>query len=264
MEKENYVNYCSSVKQHMVSLLSNGKSGHLGGSLSALELMVVIYNDHIKGTENKLIYSKGHCELLIYSIFIEEDIIERQYIKEYKKFGSPLQGHPNSSWIPELEYSPGSLGQGLSFGIGLAITGLEEGYQVFVLLGDGEMQEGQIWEAALVAKRLKLSNLHVIVDCNGYQLEGKNLSFESIYDMQIVWEKLGWHTVVIDNGHNIEIIKNQLDQAEKSDLPKIYFAKTVKGNGLSFAYNNNDYHGVNLTQAEIEQARIEFDTRGDN
>ena len=151
-------------------------------------------------------------------------------------------------------FRSGSLGQGLSFATGLATCGKEDGYDVYVLLGDGELQEGQIWEAVIATPRFKLNNLFVIVDCNDLQLEGKTLSTGNADKMAKIWKEFGWNTKVIEDGHDIkeliDCFKNKVDNG----CPNVFFAKTIKGHGIPYMENNSNYHGVNLNDEEINKA----------
>lgn len=263
MEKEELEAFCFEAKLTMFELMENGKSGHIGGSLSVIELLSVIFENYINSSKNRLVYSKGHCEVALYSLLLQKNLIEDSYRTGLKQFGSKLQGHPCSKHIKNIEYSAGSLGQGLSFATGLAICGKEENYRVYCILGDGELQEGQVWEAALYAPRLHLDNLYVVVDCNGYQLEGETLSTGDTESMRNAWKSIGWDAAIIENGHDIASIERSFLKAEEKRKPHILFAKTVKGHGVSFMENNTDYHGINLSVQEIEQAVSEL-TEGRN
>lgn len=257
MEYLEYKQYCKSVKELMFSMLSSGKSGHIGGSLSITESLVVVYNECIKGTNNKLIYSKGHCELALYALFIKEHIIDELWLDYYKQFGSVLQGHPDIHKINELNFSAGSLGQGLSFAIGMALCGKKDDYEVYVILGDGELQEGQIWEGAMLAPWLKLGNLNVLIDCNGFQLEGEVP--QKSEGINAAWSSFGWNAVTIQNGHDIHELKSIILKKEKNvQIPNVYFIKTVKGHGISFMENRCEYHGKSLSKEEIYKALLEI------
>lgn len=254
MEKEEYLDVIYKLKLNMFEFLKNGKSGHIGGSLSVIELLTATYYEKIKGQNNKLVYSKGHCEIALYSIFMEEKILDRKYIDQLKMFRSPMQGHPSNRWIDEVTYSSGSLGQGLSYAIGLAISGKRENYDVYAVIGDGEMQEGQIWEAIMVAPSFKLDNLIVIVDCNKLQLEGETLFVSETRKMMENWKNFGWNTDIIEDGHDITQILKKLNVKKKANKPTVLFASTIKGHGINYMELNSNYHGVNLTKEEIASA----------
>lgn len=259
MEENSYLMYCLRIRKQIFELLKNGKSGHIGGSLSVVEILAVIYNEFIKGKNNRFVFSKGHCELAFYSILFCEEILDKGLDKKLKIFGSQLQGHPNGHWISELDYSPGSLGQGLSFAEGLAINGKEENYKVYTVLGDGELQEGQIWEAMITAPKFQLDNLNVIVDCNGFQLEGRTFFTGDIEKLDEIWKEADWNTVIIENGHDVCELKKKMYDNQNSGRPNVFFANTIKGYGVSFTQNNNEYHGINLDFAKVMQALMELE-----
>ncbi len=258
MDKEELIKYSLEVKKTMFELMRNGQPGHIGGSLSVVDLLTYIYENNIAGTNNNLIYSKGHCEVALYAIFVKNKIVSCNDLYNFKLFNSKLQGHPCSKRIREVDYSAGSLGQGLSYGIGLAIAKQERDEQVYCILGDGELQEGQVWEACLLAPRLYLDNLYVIVDCNGFQLEGRTLSTGDANRMSLVWELLGWDSHVIESGHDFEMIDCAFKNIIQEKKPHVFFAKTVKGNGVSFMENNCEFHGKSMDDKEIKKALNEL------
>ena len=254
MVKDEYLELVYKIKMNMFSLLKNGKSGHIGGSLSVAEVLTAIYYEKIKGKKNKLIFSKGHCEIALYSVFLEDGILDFKTINELKEFKSPMQGHPSARWIDEVTYSSGSLGQGLSFAVGMAISGKMNCYDIYAIIGDGEMQEGQVWEAIMVAPHYNLDNLTVVVDCNKLQLEGETLFVNDINKMMENWANFGWKVDVIENGNDIEQVLKMLSIENEYGKPKVLFANTVKGNGVSYMESNSDFHGTNLTSTEITEA----------
>lgn len=253
MEKDEYIEYCNDLKLLMFEMMKNGKSGHIGGSLSCIEMLAVLYNEFLQNTDNKFVFSKGHCEVALYSLLIKEKIIEKNCIKSFKCFGSILQGHPSTKWICKLDYSPGTLGQGLSFALGLALSN-RSAFNVYAVLGDGELQEGQIWEAVIAASKFRVNNLFVLVDCNNMQLEGATYLTGNANEMANVWKGLGWNTFVIDNGNDIDQLLSILRQRLENCNPSVYFIKTKKGNGISFMENNCDYHGTNISAMMIDRA----------
>lgn len=239
------------IKQEMFKMLKNGRSGHIGSSLSCVEILMILHwIKYIEKQSVHLIFSKGHAELAIYATMKSFGIISDGKLKEY---GSRLQGHPSKRWIPEIEYSSGSLGQGLSYGIGVAMVNRKD--KVFVVLGDGEMQEGQVWEALIVAIRLKLNNLCIIIDFNGMQLQERCLFPNNKYKLQFILEKLGYK-VKICNGHNNIELYNEFHQ--NYDNSCIIIAETVKGHGILRMENNADYHSKVLTQQEIQEILCEI------
>lgn len=234
-------------KKEMFELLKNGKSGHIGSSLSCIEILIVLHWMKYTKRENiHLIFSKGHAELGIYSVMKVFKLIDANNLKEY---GSILQGHPSKRWIPEIEYSSGSLGQGLSYGIGIAISHSLD--KTIVLLGDGEIQEGQIWEALIVAARLKLNNLYIIIDYNCMQLEGPCLFPYELNKFKKILENMDFFVEVCD-GHNIAELIAKLDEISLQK-PYVLIAKTIKGNGVKYMENNPDYHSKVMSIQNINE-----------
>ena len=251
------------IRRLIVEAIAASGSGHIGGSLSCVEIMVSLFfralqrrNDG-KGWPfaNRFVLSKGHADAAYYSSLCEAGLISFEELMTMRQAGSRLQGHPDPIWLPDLaEFAGGTLGQGLSFALGLAL-GLDVGTKVFTMLGDGELQEGQVWEAALAAPRQGASNLVAIVDWNDFQLSGPTPPEPDIRATARAWRELGWESHVCD-GHQIDALIQALEV--RSDRPCVIFAKTVKGNGISFMQNNNDFHGRSLTRAEVSAALEEI------
>lgn len=247
----------------IIDSVAKSGSGHIGGSLSCVEILLSLYTTVIKHdptnplweSRDRFILSKGHAEAAYYGALHLSGYIPIEWLMTMRKFGSPLQGHPDPNWLDIIDFSGGSLGQGLSFAAGQAIHGKKVGSRTFTLLGDGELQEGQIWEAAIFAPRYKLDNLVAIVDCNGYQLEGSTLGTGKLEEMKQAWEALGWNVHIID-GHNFAEIRIACVKVEGK--PTLILAKTIKGKGISFMEHNNDFHGRGLTANEIESAYREL------
>lgn len=258
--QENLVR-CLNVRRNIISAIRTSGSGHPGGSLSCVEILVALFfsvMDRRNGSspwpyKDRFVLSKGHADAAYYSILCEAGLISLEELGTMRTFGSRLQGHPDPLWLPGLvEFAGGPLGQGLSFATGLALGCPSD--NVFVLLGDGELQEGQIWEAVLSAPRLNASNLTAIVDWNGFQLSGPTPKNPDIEAMARSWSSLGWKAEVID-GHDFNCLR-RLNQ--RSDRPRVYFARTTKGRGVSFMENNNDFHGRELTNRESSDALAEL------
>lgn len=250
------------IRKRILELSAQGQSCHIGGNFSCVEILACLYGQVMKKAlsgeecfEDKFILSKGHAELALYAVLEQFDLLDIEY-DEFKKFGSKLQGHPDKRYIPQINYSSGVLGQGLSYGIGQAVVGKKEKFNVYVLLGDGELQEGQIYEAAIAALRYNLNNLYVIVDVNGYQLSGATFITGDTKRNVRIWRALGWNAYEID-GHSENQIINVL-KIKSSDKPCVIFAKTIKGHGVSFMENNYKYHSKVLTKSEISEAIIEI------
>ncbi len=258
----------NTMRQDIVQMIAKANSGHPGGSLSAVEILTALYFAGVLNQRDKrgdrFLLSKGHAAPVLYAALAEANYIDKSYLDSLRKLGSPLQGHPDKRRLPVLEASTGSLGQGLSLGIGMALAArLDQLNQsIFVLIGDGESNEGQIWEAAMFAGHHKLDNLVAILDFNGFQLDDAN---EHILDLEPIkdkWQAFRWNVYDID-GHDLETVTKTLEEAKAyRGKPSIVIARTVKGKGVSFMENNNQYHGKapseeQLTQAieELQQAR---------
>lgn len=239
--------YIKIAKKNMFDLLRNGKSGHIGSSLSCIDILIVLYWIKYKQKRDvHIIISKGHAELAVYSAM---KVFKQISSEKFKELGSKLQGHPSKRWIKEIEYSSGSLGQGLSYAIGKAIAFSKD--EVFVLLGDGELQEGQVWKALIVGGRIKLSNLHIIIDYNKMQLQGECLFPQENSQLGRILYYLGYKVIEID-GHNTLDVHNALKIKDKR--PTILIANTIKGNGIYYMENNADYHSKQLSEKEIDRA----------
>ena len=260
----------ASVRKDILTMLELAGSGHPGGSLSAVELMVDLYFNHMKinaknfndPKRDYFILSKGHVCPVLYSVLAQMECISKEELCTLRKIGSRLQGHPaKDKNIPGIEISTGSLGYGLSIGVGVAkgMKTLKQDNRVYVLMGDGEQQEGSIWEAAMAASHFKLDNLCAIVDCNGLQIDGpvdKVLNINPITDK---YQSFGWNVISID-GHNLNEVDHAYTQAKlEKDKPTVIIAKTVKGKGVSFMENNADWHGKTPTKEQLIQAFKEID-----
>ena len=257
------------IRRHVIEMLYRAKSGHPGGSLSAVDAIVALYfyhmNDNPKKPEDpdrdRFILSKGHAAPTLYAVLAECGYFDVKELKRLREINSILQGHPVSFHIPGVEASTGSLGHGLSFANGIALAGKadKKKYNVYAMLGDGETDEGQIWEAAAVASHYKLDNLTALLDRNFLQIDGNTeevLRLESVYDR---WSSFGWHVLEID-GHTIDQILDALQRAnDHKNQPTMIILNTVKGKGVSFMENNVDFHGVPPNEMEYKLAMSEFD-----
>jgi len=257
------------IREEILKMLAESKSGHPGGSLSAVEIVTALYfggslkydsKNPFLPERDRFILSKGHAAPVLYAALAEAGYIEKSLLSTLRKFGSPLQGHPDKRKLPLLEASTGSLGQGISLAIGMAQAARlnNETHQMFVLIGDGESNEGQIWESAMYAGHHKLDTVNVILDFNGYQLDDSNkviLHLDPIVDK---WEANNWHVIDVD-GHDMEAVHSALQQAKAyKGKPTVVIARTIKGAGISFMENNNKYHGVAPTEEELKQALAEL------
>ncbi|MCK5287020.1 MAG: transketolase [Thermodesulfovibrionia bacterium] len=255
----------------ILKMLHRAGSGHTGGSLSAADIAVAIYfskmnynpKDPFWRERDRFILSKGHAAPLLYAIMAEAGYFSADMLDNLRTIESPLQGHPCCKSLPGVEVSTGSLGQGLSVANGIALGLRLDNIQarVFCIMGDGEIQEGQIWEAAMTTAHYKLDSLCAFVDNNGLQIDGpveKVMGIEPLYDK---WSAFGWHVIEID-GHNMQEILNALNEAESTKgKPTIIIAHTVKGKGVSLFEGKVEYHGVAPTSEELEKA-IEELTNG--
>jgi transketolase len=252
----------------ILKMLTEAGSGHTGGSLSAADIVTALYfykmrhnpKDPKWKERDRFILSKGHAAPLLYAALALSGYFDKQLLKTLRKLGSPLQGHPCSKTLPGVEISTGSLGQGLSIAngiaMGLKLDGLSS--RVYCLLGDGEIQEGQIWEAAMTAAHYRLDNLCAIIDNNGLQIDGQCSDVMSIEPIVNKWEAFGWHVIDI-NGHDMKAILGAFDEAERVKLkPTMIVARTVKGKGVSFFEGKVQYHGIAPTREELEKALKEL------
>ena len=248
------------IRKHIIEMLCKAKSGHPGGSLSCVEALVSLYFVHMKHDPNnpsdpdrdRFILSKGHAAPALYAVLAESGYFDIDELGNLRVVDCMLQGHPACTMAPGVEASTGSLGHGLSFAIGVALAGKldKKDYKVYVMLGDGETDEGQIWEAAAVASHYKLDNLVALIDRNFLQIDGNTedvLRLESIRDR---WSSFGWNAIETD-GHDIKKILDALKQAyAKERQPTVIILNTIKGKGVSFMENNIDFHGVPPNEIE--------------
>ena len=249
-----------------MSLVAAERSAHFGGALSTVEILATLYNSVLKfdssnplwEDRDRFILSKGHGCLGVYSTLCEMGYFRKADLNLFEQNGSFLLGHPVINKKKGIEFSTGSLGMGLSLGVGVAIAAKKnkKNYKVFVLMGDGECNEGSIWEASMSAAHFKLDNITAIIDNNNLQQTGSNEEIMSSADLGSKWRSFNWDVIEID-GHNIEQILKAFNHV--SDRPKLILAKTLKGKGFRFAENNNDWHHKIMTKKQYEEALIELD-----
>ncbi|VVB59501.1 1-deoxy-D-xylulose-5-phosphate synthase [uncultured archaeon] len=258
------------IRKHIIEMLYRAKSGHPGGSLSAVEAIVTLYFHHMRHNpknpndpnRDRFVLSKGHAAPTLYAALAECGYFDVKELLLLRQINCMLQGHPVCSRIPGVEASTGSLGHGLSFANGIALAGKldKKDYRVYVMIGDGETDEGQIWEAAASASHYKLDNLTALIDRNFLQIDGNTeevLRLESVRDR---WSAFGWYVLEVD-GHNIkEIIDALLTASEQKNQPTMIILNTIKGKGISFMENNIDFHGVPPNEMEYKLAMKELDT----
>ncbi len=255
-------------RRRILQMITAAGSGHPGGSLSAVEILVTLYFDVMRHDpanpkwpeRDRFVLSKGHACPVLYTVMAECGYTPIDQLNTLRKMGSMYQGHPDVRYIPSLEASTGSLGQGLSLiiGMGLAARLDKSPSRAFVVLGDGEIQEGQVWESAMFAPFHKLDNIVAIVDYNKIQLDG---FVKDILDLEPVvdkWKSFGWNVLNID-GHSIPALQKAFADAEATKgKPTVIIAQTVKGKGVSFMENNPKFHGVAPTAEELEKALKEL------
>jgi transketolase len=258
------------VRREIIEMTGAAKSGHPGGSLSAVEILVELYFEHMRidpknpawPDRDRFILSKGHAAPVLYAVMAEAGYAETPLDKlnTLRKLGSVYQGHPDMRYIHALEASTGSLGEGLSLGIGMALAARLDGRpsRTYVMLGDGEIQEGQVWEAAMAAPFHKLDNLVAIVDYNGIQLDGFVKDIMEVAPLADKWRAFRWHTIEID-GHDLSAIHQAFTEADATKgVPTCIVAHTVKGKGVSFMENNPKFHGTAPTADEMKLALQEL------
>ena len=244
----------SEIRKSIITMVSEAKSGHPGGSLSIADILSVLYFQEMKidpknpqdPNRDRFILSKGHASPAIYSALAERGYFSKDLLPTFRRFGSILQGHPDMKKVPGIDMSTGSLGQGLSVANGMALSARMSGqdYRTYVVMGDGEVQEGQVWEAAMTAAHYKLDNICAILDNNNLQIDGNCDKVKGIEPLDKKWESFGWNVVKID-GHKMESIMCGLEAAKAcKGKPTILIALTVKGKGVSFMENICEFHGV--------------------
>ncbi|WBW99280.1 transketolase [Oceanirhabdus sp. W0125-5] len=256
------------LRKDIVKMLTESKSGHPGGSLSAVEIMTTLYfNEMNIDTKNcqdpdrdRFVLSKGHAAPVLYAALAERGFFAKEELMKLRKTGAILQGHPNMNYIPGVDMSTGSLGQGISAAVGMALAGKLDNkeYRVYTLLGDGELGEGQVWEAAMCASHYKLNNLTAFVDYNGLQIDGDITKVMNSLPIDEKFEAFGWNVICID-GHDLDAIQNAIDEAKNvKDKPTVVVAKTIKGKGVSFMENEAGWHGAAPSKEQCEQALAEI------
>ncbi len=252
------------LRRHIITMIGKANSGHPGGSLSAVEILTALYfhvlrhdPDNPKWPErDRFILSKGHAAPVLYATLVECGYLAADELLTLRQMDSCLQGHTDCHLTSGVEMSAGSLGQGLSFAVGVALAGKLDSlpYKVYVLLGDGECDEGQVWEAAMAAANFKTDNIIAIVDKNEIQLDGWTKDIMNIEPFTEKWSGFGWEEFEVD-GHNVSKVVETLEQAKMvKGKPSVIIAHTVKGKGVSFMENNPDFHGKAPTPEQVEQA----------
>lgn len=256
------------VRRDIVSMLTESCSGHPGGSLSAADILTTLYFGEMNvdpknpkdENRDRFVLSKGHAAPVLYSVLARRGFFEVEELNTLRKIGSRLQGHPSMKCLPGVDMSTGSLGQGISAAVGMALAGKidNKSYRVYALLGDGELEEGQVWEAAMSAAHYKLNNLTAFIDFNGLQIDGDITTVMNPSPIDKKFEAFGWNVLTID-GHKIEEIQESIEKAKAcSDKPTAVICKTVKGKGVSFMENVAAWHGTAPSKEQCEQALAEI------
>jgi transketolase len=266
---EKLENKANAIRKHIIEMISNAEGGHTGGALSIADIMAVLYFYILRiDPENpkwedrdRVVLSKGHASAAWYAALAERGYFPKEELLTFDHVDSRLQGHPDMNRTPGVDMSSGSLGQGISAAIGMALAAryLKKTYRTFVILGDGETQEGQVWEAAMTAAHYKLDNLIVTLDYNKLQLFGQTNTIMNIEPVIEKWQAFGWNTIEI-NGHRINEIIQALENAVKFEgKPTIIVAHTIKGKGVSFMENKVEWHALPPTKKQAKQALKELE-----
>ena len=256
------------IRKGIIEAVYEAKSGHPGGSLSIADILTVLYFNELKIDENnpdweerdRVILSKGHCSPALYSALANRGFFKVEDLKTFRKIDSYLQGHPDKNKVPGVDMTTGSLGQGLSIANGIALMGKlqNKNYRVYAILGDGEIEEGQIWEAAMTSNKYKLDNLCVIIDNNNLQIDGSIEEVMSSYPIDEKFKSFGFQIINID-GHNIQEITDAFEVAKNvKNKPTCIIAKTIKGKGISFMENRVEWHGKAPTEEQYKIAMKEL------
>ncbi len=256
------------IRINIVKMVYNAKSGHPGGSLSCADILTVLYFSQMNINpqepnsmeRDRLVLSKGHCSPALYSTLARRGYFSEEDLKLFRKLNSNLQGHPDMNKVPGVDMTSGSLGQGLSIANGMALSSKmdKKGYRVYCILGDGEIEEGQVWEACMTSSKYNLDNLCVIVDNNNLQIDGDIHTVKGLNKIEEKFESFGFKAITVD-GNNIEQLIDAFDRAKMTKgVPTAIIAKTIKGKGVSFMENNASWHGKAPNEEEYIQAISEL------
>ena len=266
---DNIKNFTVAVRKNILEMAvsAGASSAHFGGALSITEIVSTLFAHQMKidkknpkwEERDRFILSKGHACLAYYAALCEIGYISKEELKTFEKNDTNLLGHPVANRNLGIDFSNGSLGMGLSLGIGVAIASKKKkkNFDVYVIVGDGECNEGSVWESAMAAPNFKLDNLYVVIDKNNFQQTGSNEEIMNVANLKDKWSSFGWHTVELD-GHNIEELYNFFNKGKTINKPKAIIANTVKGKGFSFSENNNDWHHSILSKSFYEKAMNEL------
>jgi len=256
------------IRKDIVSMIHTSKSGHPGGSLSSVEILTALYFDEMNIDTNnckmedrdRFVLSKGHAAPVLYATLAHKGYFDREELNGLRKINRMLQGHPDMKGTPGVEMSTGSLGQGFSVACGMAMASKLDNapWRVYALLGDGEVQEGIVWEAAMSAAHYKLDNMVAFLDYNGLQIDGKTEDVMNIGSIVDKFKAFGWNVIEID-GHDFDQIFAALDMAKETvGKPTMVVAKTIKGKGISFMENEAGWHGAAPSDSDLERALLDL------
>lgn len=271
IELQNLQEKANNIRKNIVEMVYNAASGHPGGSLSIADVLTALYfkelnidvNNPKDENRDRVVLSKGHCSPALYSTLAEKGFLPKEDLKTFRKIDSYLQGHPDMKKITGVDMTSGSLGQGLSIANGMALAGKldNKDYRVYCICGDGEIQEGQIWEAAMSSSHYKLDNICVIIDNNNLQIDGSVDKVMNPYPIDKKFESFGFNVLVID-GHNFDEIIDALESAKQmKGKPTAIIAKTTKGKGVSFMENQAGWHGKAPKEEEYKLAMEELNNK---
>ncbi len=266
-EKKVLSTLATKIRMGALTAIHSAKSGHPGGSLSIAEILAYLYfkemnvdpKDPKNEKRDRFVLSKGHTCPALYATLAERGYFDTELLKTFRHIGSILQGHPDMKHIPGVDMSTGSLGQGVSAACGMALSAKlsDDSYRVFTIMGDGEQEEGEVWEAAMFAAHHKLNNLCVIVDFNGLQIDGNVTDVLNPTPLDEKYRAFGFNVLEID-GHDFDQIENAFTAARASDKPTVILAKCIKGRGVSFMENRYEWHGNAPSDEQYEQAMAEL------
>lgn len=262
------------VRKNIVTAVYYAKAGHPGGSLSAAEIFTYLYMKELNidprnpsdPDRDRFVLSKGHTCPGLYGVMAERGYFDREELKTFRHLGSRLQGHPSMHYLPGIDMSSGSLGQGISCAVGMALAAKLSGkdYRVYTLLGDGEIEEGQVWEAAMFAAAKKLNNLCVIVDNNNLQIDGTITEVNDPYPIDKKFESFNFHVINVEDGHDFDLLEAAFAEARAvKESPTVIICKTTKGKGVSFMENNVGWHGKAPNEEEYRTAMEDLERIGE-
>jgi transketolase len=255
------------VRLQLIAMSHRAQSAHLGGALSCVDLLVALYGTRLNidprqpkdPCRDRLVFSKGHAVSSLYTVLARHGFFSPEELQHYNEEGSRLPEQPAPHCVPGVEWATGSLGHGLGVALGMALASniQQRPFNVYVVMSDGECQEGSVWEGAMLAPRLKLGNLTALVDFNKWQATGRSNEVMAMESMRAKWEAFGWICREVD-GHDLTAITEALHAPRPADLPLAIVAHTVKGKGVSFIEDDNNWHYRSPTEEEVELARLEL------